>query len=268
MGTREKLFRRKLANQIEFLLNKSEKVFTSEKLDEDWLNSMLEETQGLTRALNIYQFLHDIPADSKLQLEFLELNELETQEPNEKEIPSYGDEILKEIDEFESQESVEVFEVEEPVEAPIKEEKEADVIAEPIPEPPQEKPEPVVTVVKESPVEKPAAVTKKKNKPQVPTKEINDSVPSAEPSLAEKLSGKSIKKLAESIALNERFLFSNELFNGNMEAFKRALTELDHIASKDDADRYINVQLQKENNWNMDSDTVQRFIQLVDRRFF
>ncbi|MFT5878650.1 MAG: hypothetical protein ACI8SA_002520, partial [Dokdonia sp.] len=97
--------------------------------------------------------------------------------------------------------------------------------------------------------------------------EINDSMALSETSLADKLRSKSIKKLADSIALNERFLFSNELFNGNMEAFKRALNELDHIASKEDAKRYIALQLQVENNWKMESDTVQSFITLVERRF-
>ena len=88
-----------------------------------------------------------------------------------------------------------------------------------------------------------------------------------EPSLADKLSTKSIAKLADSIALNERFLYSNELFNGNMEAFKKALSELDHIASLADAKRYLDVQLKEEHSWNMDSETVQSFISLVERRF-
>jgi hypothetical protein len=52
-----------------------------------------------------------------------------------------------------------------------------------------------------------------------------------------------------------------------MEAFKRALNELDHIASKEDAQRYIELQLQVENNWSMESETVQSFITLVERRF-
>ena len=97
--------------------------------------------------------------------------------------------------------------------------------------------------------------------------EINDAVAQNSTSLADKLRSKSIQKLADSIALNERFLYSNELFNGNMEAFKRALNELDHIASLDDATRYMEVQLKVEHSWNEESTTVQQFIQLVERRF-
>ena len=98
-------------------------------------------------------------------------------------------------------------------------------------------------------------------------KEINDTVAPNHTSVADKLRANTIQKLAESIALNERFLFSNELFNGNMEAFKRALTELDHIASLADAERYINIQLKEENQWNMESETVEKFITLIKRRF-
>lgn len=286
MGTREKLFRQKLADQIEGLLTQSEKVFTSEKLDNTWLNGMLSKNRELNRALTIYQFLHDLPENEKLQVEFLELKE-EEESITEKEIPNYGDEILKEIDEFETKESVEVFEVTEDPEQSTPELTEATVDSPPIEEEEiisetetiqveedeeDNSEEEVIEVeiieteetIAPSPEPTPAKSAKKTEEP---TTEINDAVANSTPSLADKLSTKSIQKLADSIALNERFLFSNELFNGNMEAFKRALTELDHIASKEDANRYIEVQLQKENNWNMDSDTVQSFISLVDRRF-
>jgi hypothetical protein len=306
MGTREKLFRQKLADQIEGLLTQSEKVFTSEKLDNLWLNDMISRNQELNRALTIYQFLHDLPENEKLQVEFLELKE-EEESNSEKEIPNYGDEILKEIDEFESKESVEVFEVvdetvengpqeiEKPVETTTDSEDtetkvdetsthkeveivieedtdenepenilEVDEVTEKLTVEPEEEPESTDIIDSQEEVTTPEIVEAKTEETK---KEINDAVANTTPSLADKLSTKSIQKLADSIALNERFLFSNELFNGNMEAFKRALTELDHIASKEDAHRYIEVQLQKENNWEMDSDTVQNFISLVDRRF-
>jgi hypothetical protein len=121
--------------------------------------------------------------------------------------------------------------------------------------------------VEEDVAPEPEVVAESKPENEDKPAEINDLVANPEASLAEKLSRKSIGKLADSIALNERFLYSNELFNGNMEAFKRALTELDHIASLDDARRYIEVQLKSENDWEMDSKIVQGFISLVERRF-
>jgi len=287
MGTREKLFRQKLANHIESLLTTSEKVFSTEKLDDEWLQKMLAETQELTSALTIYQFLHELPENESLQVEFLELSEEESKKKEDLETPSYGEEILKEIDEFETHVSEEVFEVEEPInEIASMENMEEEIdpeISEIIEEPIAEesvieskevKMEDPATedIIEEVQIEQTLEVAEledfiKEESSVEPVKEINDAVASSETSLADKLRSKSIKKLADSIALNERFLYSNELFNGNMEAFKRALNELDHIASKEDAQRYIELQLKVENNWSLESDTVQSFILLVERRF-
>ena len=258
MGTREKLFRQKLADHIEGLLTQSEKVFTSEKLSSAWLESMLKETQELTGVLTIYQFLHELPEDENLQIEFLEMAEKEAEAKKEPEVPNYGDEIMKEIDEFDTQIAVDVEEVSEEVDITIdqKVDQIKEVDSQPIP-----------VKGKEIEAEVEEVETEDVPAPEETGAEINDLVANKDASLADKLSKKSITKLADSIALNERFLYSNELFNGNMEAFKRALNELDHIASLDDAKRFIEVQLKEENNWNMDSEIVQGFISLVERRF-
>lgn len=303
MATKEKLFRQKLATQIETLLTHSEKVFSAEKLDHEWLTKMIGETQELTSVLTIYQFLHGRPEDTDLPLDFLALQDQEIHKKPTPIVSSDG-EISKEIKEFETP-SVQDIVIEKEV-----------LHITPMEEVPEEKTVPIrqespilaaddakndaaipedLPVVKEPTIESkeldaevlpdPELQTKKVKEPEnilpkdvISTSkktvsseedvvEINDAVALNATSLADKLRSKSIKKLAESIALNERFLYSNELFNGNMEAFKRALNELDHIASLDDATRYLEVQLMVENNWSKDSSTVQQFIQLVERRF-
>lgn len=88
-----------------------------------------------------------------------------------------------------------------------------------------------------------------------------------EPSLADKLRERPISDLKEAIGLNERFLFSNELFNGNMEAFNRALNELNHLESSEHAERFLNEQLSVEFNWKSEEEVVERFVMLVKRRF-
>ena len=285
MGTREKLFRQKLAAQLETLLTHSEKVFSAEKLDKEWVSSMIKETQELTSVLTIYQFIHELPEDTDLHVEFLELQEQEKQAKEPLSTPNYGDEILKEIDEFETTiaEDIPVEEEEIQVEATSEEKKEikeesqaiqevvdeTPIVEPTVPEGPVISDEETIEVkedVIEIPIEKEPVVVATEEALDNAI-EINDVVANVETSLADKLRNKSIKKLAESIALNERFLYSNELFNGNMEAFKRALNELDHIASKEDAQRYINLQLKVENNWNEESNTTQAFITLVERRF-
>jgi hypothetical protein len=243
MGTREKLFRQKLADQVEKLTTHTERVFTSQKLSKEWLDEMAAEITELNKRLTVYQFVHELAEDENLQIEFLELEDAEIEE-KEHPIPSYGDEILKEIDEFDASQAVDIEAEDEVPTAP-----EVSV------EQPEEK-EPEVSI-------KP-----KPNQEKISIKvEINDMVAKEDQSLADRLRKKSIRKLAESIALNERFLFSNELFNGNMEAFNRALNELDHIASLDDARRFIDIQLKEQHQWKMDSEVVQSFVMLVERRF-
>ena len=237
---------------------------------------MLSNTQEVSRALTIYQFLHELPENDNLLVEFLEMKEQEKTANSEPEIPSYGEEILKEIDEFETEHSVEVFEVQEKVVEPVTVlEEETPTLAEPVAETSEveelaseEETSELAEELPTSSIQEEILEPEEIEAEVVPdpepikealTTELNDAVASTAPSVADKLSNKSIQKLADSIALNERFLFSNELFNGNMESFKRALTELDHIASKEDANRYIELQLKKENNWIMESETVQSF---------
>lgn len=319
MGAKEKLFRQKLANQIEKLLTQSEAVFGNEKLTHEWVEEMLQESQELIARLTIFKFLHELPEDADLEIEFLEMSESEEEEDSKASIPKYGDEILKEIDEFESSEAIDVdltpdpIIEEEKVSPPVAEEKvtrtpdaeitaeseenteaemvtqiEEEVVIETVTETvtetiivqeqttevestPEQKPvtesTPEVVSETENPFEDTNVTKSEASVAEEVAREINDMVARTEPSLADKLSTKSIKKLAESIALNERFLYSNELFNGNMEAFKRALNELDHIASLDDAKRYLEVQLKEEYHWSMDSEAVKNFIVLVERRF-
>jgi hypothetical protein len=97
--------------------------------------------------------------------------------------------------------------------------------------------------------------------------DVNERNKRDDDSLASKLKKTKIEDLKSAVALNQRFLFSNELFNGNMEAFNRALNELNHLENMDEALRYIDLQLSKNYNWKKDSDTVGEFLSLIERRF-
>lgn len=97
--------------------------------------------------------------------------------------------------------------------------------------------------------------------------ELNDRNKAEDNSLASRIQQSPISDLKAAIGLNERFLFANELFDGNMEAFNRALNELNHIDSKEGAYIFINAQLKERFNWNDDSEITVRFLNLVERRF-
>lgn len=79
-----------------------------------------------------------------------------------------------------------------------------------------------------------------------------------------KADGIDLKKM---IGLNERYLFSAELFNKNMEAFNTAIEELNCFQDIEMAKKYIDNVLADENNWDMENEHVVQFITIIERRF-
>lgn len=80
--------------------------------------------------------------------------------------------------------------------------------------------------------------------------------------------GKSrLKDLKKAFGINERFLYANELFNGDMSAFTKALEELNHLESLGDAERLLDDNLAQKYKWDDESDAVISFRSTVSRRF-
>ncbi len=86
-------------------------------------------------------------------------------------------------------------------------------------------------------------------------------------SLVDKVSKQKLNDIKRGIGINERFLFANELFAGDMSAFTRAVEELNHVDSETDANRLMNEDLASKYRWNQEDETVLAFKSLVSRRF-
>lgn len=99
-------------------------------------------------------------------------------------------------------------------------------------------------------------------------KSINDNFSSQREveSLADRLSKKPITDLIEAIGLNQKFLFMNDLFDGENNLYKEALDSLNSFQSFIEADEYMNV-LRARHNWDSTSKSVKDFIELVERRY-
>lgn len=96
---------------------------------------------------------------------------------------------------------------------------------------------------------------------------INDSFSGQEQqSLAQQLGRKPISDLSDAIGLNQKFLFMNELFEGENNLYKEAINALNNFASYFEADEYINV-LRSRHNWDTTSKSVKDFIEIVERRY-
>lgn len=77
-----------------------------------------------------------------------------------------------------------------------------------------------------------------------------------------KLSGTPVSSIRAAIGINDRFLFTRELFDGNPERFTEAVTQLDSLHNIDEAVAYLRENFKWKKN-----ETSLKFIELVKRRF-
>lgn len=115
-------------------------------------------------------------------------------------------------------------------------------------------------------------VTEKKIEKKIEQKEtaelsLNDKLANAQKvSLAEKLQKKPIADLRTSIGLNQKFLFMNDLFEGENNAYNDAIDKLNNFSSMDDAKNYL-LSLGTKYGWDLDHSSVSQFTELVERRY-
>lgn len=72
----------------------------------------------------------------------------------------------------------------------------------------------------------------------------------------------SIAKLSNGLTLNDRYLYANELFNKDMNAFNELVKAIDTCVSMDEA-----IALYSSMDWELDNEHVISFTNLVERRF-
>lgn len=96
---------------------------------------------------------------------------------------------------------------------------------------------------------------------------LNDVFKSAtKNSLADKLKLSPIDNLKTHININQKFLFVSKLFNGDNDAFNRAIEKLNNFSSSDEARLYLN-ELSQQQNWNAEDENVITLVELVERRY-
>lgn len=84
--------------------------------------------------------------------------------------------------------------------------------------------------------------------------------------LAEKLSKTPINSLKEAFSLNDRYLYANELFDKNMEAFNNLITTIDTCNNLTEAQEQLSLARQAY-HWDDENVFVNEFTVLVERRF-
>lgn len=76
-----------------------------------------------------------------------------------------------------------------------------------------------------------------------------------------------IGELSESLAINQRFMFTKVLFDGNADLLRHALKSIDGSNSFEEAINLVNNRYVSELGWDTDSEVVYEFLQLTYRRF-
>ena len=96
---------------------------------------------------------------------------------------------------------------------------------------------------------------------------INDTFASGAPekTVADKLSRQPIKDLKSAIGINQKFLFMNDLFEGENEIFNNAINKINSFNTLPEAIAFIDSELSSA--WDKENSSVLNFMDLVERRF-
>lgn len=153
----------------------------------------------------------------------------------EEEVQSFFDQI----DDDEAEEEVVLEAPSEPV---------VDLTPEPVPDP---TPDPIKSIAEESEVELDTINDRFNGNGKVQT-------------LADKLKQNTKQSLESSLNLNEKFMFINSLFDGDKQKLSEALSDMEEAGDLDGAKMKA---YKYSENWDMESEEVAAFFEVIERRF-
>jgi hypothetical protein len=105
---------------------------------------------------------------------------------------------------------------------------------------------------------------------EISTKEISpktDAEPTGPVTIGETFYRAPIESISKSISLNQKFMFINQLFNGNAASYNEAIEELNRATSYDQARDLVSYRYAAQYLWDMSSDEVAMLIDILKRRF-
>jgi hypothetical protein len=147
----------------------------------------------------------------------------------------------------------------------------------PPPAPPVPERKPMAATLFDVEKEKPAAVPKTKEANNL-RRELNELVSQNNPSLndklkqsktevADRLGDMPVKDLRQAIGINDKFLFIQELFRGDIDMYERSIKTINECHTLQEAEYWIERELKIRQGWLDDTRPVQHFYTLVKKRF-
>lgn len=85
-------------------------------------------------------------------------------------------------------------------------------------------------------------------------------------SIAKKMQQSQIADLRQAIGINEKFLFINGLFNGDLTRYNKAIDEFNDLTTKEGVNAHF-LELKIHNQWSDDNDGAVKLKALLDRKF-
>ncbi|MFZ9846648.1 MAG: hypothetical protein ACO3EE_00690 [Flavobacteriales bacterium] len=96
---------------------------------------------------------------------------------------------------------------------------------------------------------------------------ISEKLQTADVSIAAKLSKSSIKDLTKAVSINQKILFTKELFKGDSFAFNEAIGKLNAFENKEEAMGFLQNDLHPKFSFKSESESYAQFVELIERRY-
>lgn len=115
--------------------------------------------------------------------------------------------------------------------------------------------------------ETPLSQSEKVEKEEAPAT-LNDRFTSQQKaSLAEVLQKRKIENIKSHISINQRFMFINELFGGDINIYNNALEKVDNCESMSEALDYLQQNFVQQQQWDMESEEVAEFMDVLAKKY-
>ncbi len=255
--------------QLQHVAGQEDEDMTPIDLDLD--DMMVEPVDEIPETEDVVEPVAEVP-----ETEVLDVEEVAEMEVPEAELPEVAEDIVDDDLPFDD---IPAEPVEEPMEEPVEETFEEHV---------EEQVEEPVEVLMEEPAEEPVVIIEE---PAEPVADEDDDLPIfAEPepepvpqaapidskprqavidSMTDRqawrtdMPGTPVKDIRSAISLNDRILFINMLFGQDPMAFQDALTKINQMASLDEVVDFV---VAERPEWDLESETVYRFMMAVRRK--
>ncbi len=96
---------------------------------------------------------------------------------------------------------------------------------------------------------------------------LNDKLQKEQTTLADQHLNKKVDNIKQSLTLNQKFMFVNELYAGNSEEFGKVMDKIEGCNTYVEAMKILDADSSERSNWDMESSAVKELMDLVSRRF-